>query len=535
MSQVSGPNVVILLLDCVRADHLGCYGHAGGLTPNIDAVAAEGTTFNNAISSSIWTLESVASLFSGLYPSQHRTYYGHAWLDPAFPTLAGWLQDLGYETRSATRNPWIAPETGLTRGFGTVTDLRLAARFGPLAGWGRRLAARQGGGGAASGMAPGGRGRRPMALARRMWQGLNHRLEARMPDAGAARINHSVIDWLDRRDRRNPFFLFIDYMEAHGPYVAPAAERWRFLPPGITPEQAHRVPLQSWAYHADPERLDDLARSVVQALYAAALAYLDRQVGALVAALRARGILDDTLLVIMADHGENLGDHGMVGHNFCVYDSLARVPLVCRLPGAFDQGCRVNQLVQNVDLFPTVEGLLGQRAPQPESVAAAAGSPASDSRRRLGRDLRTLTTTATVERAAPGRSEEQAFVEYLAPNLDLIRVRAPAADLTALDRSWRALRKGRWKLLLASDGTRELYDLLADPEERNDLAHEEPERAAELELELRAWIERVGGSATAPGVANDGAGDNHDGGDWVSAEDETAAAMRERLEAFGYL
>jgi arylsulfatase A-like enzyme len=553
VSQALKPNIVILLLDCVRADHLGCYGHAGGLTPQIDALADEGMLFANAISSSVWTLESVASLFSGLYPSQHQTYYGHAWLDPAIPTLAGWLGDLGYETRSATRNPWIAAETGLTRGFHTVTDLRMAARLGPLAAWGRRLAAGHDAGGGlvrAKGCqhlqghgAGRPRSRAPMRWARRAWQGVNQRLEARMPDAGAARINRSAIDWLDRRDPHHPFFLFIDYMEAHGPYMAPPEERWRFLPTGISPEEALQVPLQSWVYHASPERLDARARAVIRALYAAALAYLDRQVGALTAALRSRGLLDDTLLVIMADHGENLGDHGMLGHNFCAYDTLARVPLICRLPGVFDGGRRAPQLVQNVDIFPTIEGLLDERAPRTEqarqtSLHSTSRSPAFVER--LGRDLRPLASSAgpapnTVVRAtAPDadlNSEERAFVEYLAPNLDLVRGHAPEADVSELDRSWRAVRRGHWKLLLASDGTRELYDLSADPEERSNRVAAEPERAAAMEAELRAWVERVDG-----GVASVSGPDGPSENDWSGTENEAVAAtMRERLEAFGYL
>ncbi len=478
------PNVAILLLDCARADHLGCYGHERPTTPCIDRLAEESTLFERALSPSIWTLESVASLFTGLYPTQHRTHYGNPSLDRSVPTMAQWLADLGYETRSATRNPWIVPETGLTRGFDTAIDIRAAARMGPMAKWGRRAAA--------AGL--------PLGAIRGAWQALNRRIEARMQDAGASRINATVERWLDAREQSRPFFLFIDYMEAHGPYTAPDAHRRRFLSPAVDEKTLSRVPLQSWAYHADPSLLTPENVEILDGLYSGALSYLDEKIGAMVDLLERKGILDDTILVITADHGENLGEHGLVGHNYCVYDTLAHVPLICRYPSAFQGGSRIDQLVQSIDILPTLEEILGSAAPEHQS------------RSRRGISL-----------TGGGDTHEHALVEYLEPNLDLIRARRPDVDLSELDRAWRAIRDERWKLARASDGTSELYDLESDPGETNDLSTVHTEIVSRLSRELDRWIEDLGGD------------DDQRWSHAASPTGELSGEMRERLAAFGYL
>ncbi len=479
--------MVVLLLDCARADHFGCYGHTPPATPNIDRIATESALFEQAISPSIWTLESVASLFTGLYPTQHGAHYGAPTLDPALPTLAAWLRDLGYETRSATRNPWIVPETGMTRGFDAALDLRAAARLGPLT----RLARRS----LAAGL--------PLGSLRALWRKINAEIEERMDDAGAAQINQSTASWLATRDSSRPFFLFIDYMESHGPYKAPPADRMRFLPRGVDSGRVSRVPLQSWVYHMDPTLLTPANTAIIDALYSGALRYLDRMVGELVELLRMRGILDDTLLVISADHGENLGNHGMVGHNYCVYDSLAHVPLICRYPRVFEPGSRVAGTVQNIDLLPTIEALLGTSAPAPPAGARSGIS---------------------LHRAARGDGRRDgALIEYLEPNLDLIRTRFPHADLSSIDCAWRALRDERWKLVLASDGRAELYDIEQDSGETNDLSAIHP---AIVEAMCRRLDERL----------DELGGDTQERWSRQAAErSDLSAQMRERLAAFGYL
>ncbi|MAE71381.1 MAG: sulfatase [Gemmatimonadetes bacterium] len=487
MKQRNRPNVAILLLDCARADRLSCYGHRRPTTPRIDRLAEESTLFERAVSPSIWTLESVTSLFTGLYPTQHQTHYGQPNLDRSVPTLAQWLADLGYETRSATRNPWIVPETGLTRGFDTAIDIRAAARMGPMAKWARKAAA--------AGL--------PLGAIRNAWQALNSRIEARMHDAGASRINTSIEQWLDAREQSRPFFLFVDYMEAHGPYSAPEVDRFRFLPEGVDRETLSRVPLESWTYHADPSLLTPENLQILDGLYSGALSYLDRKIGEVVDLFERKGILDDTVLVITADHGENLGEHGLVGHNYCVYDTLAHVPLICRYPGAFPRGLRADRLVQSIDLLPTLEEILSSAAPE------------HSSRSRQGVSL--------VGGASEGDSRRHALIEYLEPNLDLIRARRPDVDLSEFDRAWRAIRDERWKLARASDGTLELYDLENDSGETNELSNVHPEIVNALCRELDRWVEELGG-------------DN--GRRWSrtnSPTGELSGEMRERLAAFGYL
>jgi arylsulfatase A-like enzyme len=217
-----------------------------------------------------WTVPAHASLFTGLEPRDHGADSGHLKLDDDLPVLAGRLRDAGYRTQAYVANPWVGKEYGFDRGFDTFDEV---------------------------------------------WRGV-HGTEGEM---GAGRIVDTIGRWLDWRAgnadaRAKPFFVFVNFFEPHLPYNPPEEERARFLFPGADPARVERL-----RRFKNPDevkailgllQLDDADRAVLSSLYDGEIAYVDRRVGELVDGLKARGLLDDTVVAVTSDHGEMLGEHG---------------------------------------------------------------------------------------------------------------------------------------------------------------------------------------------------------------------------------
>lgn len=297
----TGPNVLLIILDTVRAANLGVYGHERPTTPRLEEFASEGLTFERALSPSPWTLPAHATLFTGRYPNE----LAGGWLVPldgARPTLAEAFRDAGYETAGFVANLfYTARESGLARGFGQYEDYRdtweqvylssnLAQRLRQI-------------------------GRQPNP------RRLNHEKPGPL-------VTASFLEWLDAAPDR-PFFAFLNYFDAHQPY--------RF-----TDELAARF--------GGGRTLADR--------YDAAIAYLDEELGSLFDELRERGVLERTIVVVTSDHGEHLGDHGLTGHGNSLYMPLLHVPLIIRYPSRVRAG-RVPAPVSLRDVPATILDLAG--------------------------------------------------------------------------------------------------------------------------------------------------------------------------------
>lgn len=441
------PNVILIVMDAARADHLSCYGYQRPTTPHIDRVAAGGVLYEKAISAAVWTVPSHASLFTGQYPSGHGLRGRNLKLRSGIPTLAEFLAGQGYQTLGLTANALIGPATGLARGFHQLRDVRNLVQDNPNGadGW-RRIV---------------------NALYRRVYFGPRPHRETWF-DNGAWRINVDMKRWLKSRGgEKRPFFIFANYMEPHLRYHPPRAFRERFLTPAQR-KRWRRVNQNAWKFMSGDVSMSEADWDVLIALYDAELAYLDMRLGQLVDALRSHGLLDNTLLIITADHGENLGEHGLMDHQYCVYDTLIRVPLIIRYPQRFPAGVRVSELVQTVDIFPTLvqlvesETSLSDRSLLPE---------------RLQKAPREFTVT-----------------EYLAPQLHSFRREDVAYD-EYFARQLRALRTDRHKYIWASDGRHELYDLNDDPGETQNLINDDPETAAQLATRLEQWLDKFAAEA----------------------------------------
>ena len=487
---VSRPNVVLVVMDTARARDVVRSAHRETRLPAIDRLASEGTEYTNAFASAPWTLPSHAGLFTGTYSSKHGAHAGHKHLDDDLPTLAEAFQSNGYETVAVSNNTWISEEFGFARGFETLyktwqyvqtdTDLGEVARTKRGKEMVRALAARLLDG-------------NPAINAANAVYGQFFR---KRTDDGARRTNEWLRGWLADRTTEKPFFTFVNYLEPHLEYRPPRALAEQYLPNGVTYDEAMTVSQDAWAYITGHESHTEAEFEVLHGLYNAEIAYLDRRIGDLRGHLEATGEWEDTILVVTGDHGENVGDHDLMDHQYCLYDSLLHVPLVVA-GGAFDGGGTVDDLVQLTDLAPTLLDAADIDAPaMRESIQ--------------GRSFHPATTTDP---------RTHAIAEYMAPqpSMDALREQVgPLPDGFPFDRSLRAVRTADDKLIRGSDGSRERYAVDADPEESTDLAAETPDRVDELETVLDDWLDSFEHSEASGSVS-------------------MTDATQDRLEDLGYL
>ncbi len=430
----TSPNIVLIVLDAVRRDHLSAYGYWRQTTPYIDSLAASGVRFERAYATSCWTLPSHASLFTGLYPSQHGVDLDTGPLDGRHTTLAAWLGQHGYETVCLSCNGFVGGAgSRLRQGFQRSVDVEA------LRGSRRSLPAKV-----------------VRALHGR-WRRYTRR------DRGARQATDLACRWLRQRNPSQPFFLFLNYMECHLPYGLRSRERYHFL---RTNERARadRVPQDPFAVMAGRQTLSTLDVDDLQALYDGGLRYLDAQVAQLDACLQESGQRENTLVVITADHGESFGEHGLFYHQYGLYEHLLAVPLIMRLPGGRLAGTVRTQPVQLVDVFPTVVEVVSETRPVERPTAGAGTSLLRETERHA------------------------VMAEYLVPNLRAFRRRFPELDLTRFAVGMRSIRQDRYKLIWRTDRGPELYDLWSDPGEENNRAASDPDRVGEMQAKLEACL-----------------------------------------------
>jgi arylsulfatase A-like enzyme len=385
-------SVILIVLDTVRAQNMSLHGYARRTTPWLERLALESTVFDRAYAPSTWTLPSHGSLFTGRPPHQQS---GNSFtpLDDALPTLAEVFRDRGYYTLGIVANDDNAyPHTGLDRGFlryDTHTtafwEMLEASRIGAVWRWGLR------------------------------------RFGIDLPTRkDADTINGRFLDDLDRRGER-PFFAFLNYYDAHYPFDDP-------LPPFSSIEGWAENPVEvvGKMYPEATRHVDDYDREI---------AHLDDRLEALFSELDRRGALEDTIVIVTSDHGEEFTEHGFLGHGFNVYDTTLHVPLLVYGPGLVPAG-RVGRPVVLQDLPATIVELIG----------LAEGSPF------LGRDLL-------------GEATEGADT----PVLSEVAVSQPGEE-TPAPWNFRSLVQGDLHYIRNPNRAEELYDLASDPWETRDLA-----------------------------------------------------------------
>jgi len=421
-------NVVIVMVDTLRADHMSTYGYERPTTPFIDQLAADGIVFDWAWSQASCTFPSVNSILTSRYPSLFlRQPEGQMGLPEGVPTIQGILQESGYTTVAVSSSPIVRatpseynPGGGFDRGFDTFVEGCLWLHGGC--------------------------------------------------------VNAKVFAELDRV--QEPFLLYAHYMEPHSPYKTPKNYRHRFAGEYDGYEfirEGDPNPIGRMLYEDGPPL--DLSERDIQHLvdlYDDEIRSFDNVFKRLIERLRDQGLLERTVVALVADHGEEFLEHGHIKHCHGIWSTLSHVPMILWIPG-LESGGRVNWAVENIDLVPTLLDYLGVDAP-------AAGFEGSSLRPQL---------------AEREPSDRYAF---------------------AYQGRYRAVADTDHHLILdASEGSATLFDLAVDPLEQTDIYTPGDPAAVSLAAALNRWMEATG--------------------QWVRFDEELAAAQakEEELRALGYL
>jgi arylsulfatase A-like enzyme len=303
------PNLLVVVIDTLRADHVGAYGSHGGATPRIDELAARSLVVEHAWSQSSWTKPAIASLMTSLHERSHGVHQGFSdRLAAPLETLAELLAAAGYRTGAVSENPHVNPAFGFDQGFGFF--------------------------------------------------------EGRKDFRGSAVVSaERALQWLADLPEHTPFFLYLHLVDPHGPYT-PAANVREMVTEGLTAErplvEAGRI-----NQLLDGEKAVALAPGDVrflEALYDGELRTTDAVVGAVLDHLELRNLSDKTIVLVTSDHGEEFMEHGSLKHGYWLYEESVRIPLILHVPGAEPRRSE-ETWVQLVDVAPTLLELLGIEAP----------------------------------------------------------------------------------------------------------------------------------------------------------------------------
>jgi arylsulfatase A-like enzyme len=318
------PDVVLIVVDTLRADHLSCYGYTAIHTPHIDRLAGDGIRYASTFSQASWTRPSIATILSGLYPSSHGAIHKADILPDRVDTLAENLQRFGYRTVGFADNANISQAFNFQQGFDEYHYL--APSFFFLADESAAQLALYSG----------------LRLIRERF--LSHWVDVHHYYQPAEVVTAEVTSWLAGGAERRPFFLFIHYMDAHDPYMV------------------HPFNGEGYARVANPNPPQAVAERYRQ-LYDGGIVYLDEHLGALFDTLRTRNLYDRSLVILTADHGEEFQEHGGWWHGTTLYDEQIHVPLLVKPPGTSVAGRVIEELATSLDIAPTV--LAAAQAPIP--------------------------------------------------------------------------------------------------------------------------------------------------------------------------
>ncbi len=319
----SKPNILLIVVDTLRADHLSAYGYSRDTSPNLSHIAEQGVMFDNAIASASWTVPSHASMLTGLYPHDHRTDKDDAILADNWPTIGEVFLSEGYRTAAFSANVNnFDRKHGLARGFAHFEDY-----------WGANYTAIF----------------TRVVLGWRIKFWMHHfgvlPLFGRQHVEG---INRRALTWIDREKR--PFFVMLNYIDVHDPYLPPEPYRHAFTkeknPGGVISVSFDQVQMP-----------DARTLAAEVAAYDGCIRYVDDHIENLLSELKKRGVLDHTIVVITSDHGEAFGEHNLVGHKISLYREAIHVPLIVWNPKTIPAGRHVRRPVSLVDIPRTLISL----------------------------------------------------------------------------------------------------------------------------------------------------------------------------------
>lgn len=324
------PNVLLISVDMLRPDHLGSYGYDRATSPNIDRLARDGALFENAVSSAPWTLPAHAALMTGLVDSVHGCLDTNRRLVEDRTTLAERLKSVGYATVGFFSGPYLHPVFGLSQGFDRYIDCTSYPQLN------RKTLRRTG---TVEGPA--------------IW-------DASARDVTSPRVTKAVRDWFEENPQAKPFFMFVHLWDVHYDFIPPKPYALKFDPNYDGSISGEHFLFNQWINARMPQRdLDHLI-----ALYDAEIAWTDLHIGMILDALETRGLLDSTVIALVADHGTEFFEHGEKGHRKSLFDEAIHIPFIMRFPRRIPAERRLATQVRIIDVAPTIMELVGLQPPR---------------------------------------------------------------------------------------------------------------------------------------------------------------------------
>jgi arylsulfatase A-like enzyme len=502
------PNIILLLLDSVRAKDCGIYGYELPTTPGLEYLGERGVVYEQNISPAMWTMPSVASLMTGTYPDTHRFEQ----LGKPFPerlmTLAEALRETGYATLGLATDIPFFEFAGVGRGFQEMhsSDMLPSLAHRVLRGVRTYIGMRR------SRQAPRNAQRSDpaavgidRAIVRKMlptsrtgdwmrWVG------SLWYDKGASKLLDRALESARRLDRDQPFFMYLHIGESHGPYRPPARYRRKYRPKDLKHINGWTINQEPVSYYAGDRPVSEDEFRFLRAMYDGEIEYQDRLLMDFYRRLEAAGLAENTMFAVFADHGDNIGEKGLVRHSFCLYDTLVHVPLVVVYPGG--EARRESRVVQTLDLPRTVADLAGVR----------------------GRFRDQCEGNSLLEPGVGKRSADTAVSELLVPmgkQLAAYRERLARYDCGLL-----SLRTSSHKYIYHTTGEEEFYALATDPDEtRNAIAEPaQSEAVGRLRGLASPWMGRFRAAYDSLRAEIDG-----------EPEPEIDADVEQRLRDLGYI
>ena len=387
-------NVVIIVMDAARRDRLSCYGYERDTSPNLTKLTAKSTTYTHAYTPGGWTAPAHASLFTGLFSIAHQTTQENWRMGDHLTTLAEIFKAEGYETIGIVENAMLNTRFNFNQGFSSYYE---------------------------------------------SW-----RFPKEEENVALSLFKKSLV----KRNTKKPFFTFINLIEPHSPYKSSGQFYYQFVS-----DRSVKIEDNMWReFFLGKKIFTENEIRHLNELYDATLLYVDYLIEKMIQELQMRNLWDETIFIVTSDHGENIGDHGMMDHVFSLHESIIRIPLIIHYPRLFPPGIRHEYPVQLTDIFPTLLEIIG---------ADATRYP-SQGRSLIGR-----------------KPEDNALIlsEYYYPKQaleamgkrGLVKLDEKKTPLDKYKRRIKALIKGDIKLIWGSDGNHELYNLRRDPQEKENL------------------------------------------------------------------
>ncbi|MCH2111892.1 MAG: sulfatase, partial [Planctomycetes bacterium] len=343
------PHVVIISIDSIVRDRLGYYGHTPQyapeleVSPHLDSFATQSAVFDNAWSTTSWTLPAHAALLTGLSDRNHGVEADHFALDPLRTTLGEQFKSAGYTTAGFFTGPYLDPKYGFAKGF-DIWDSAMMS---------------------------------PEELARHLDDWMERRARAGMPepsqeeirgirdrvshwDITSPRVNKGAMDFIEEHKEGDPFLLMLHYFDAHYDYLPDSLEKG--LGQRFDPGYVGNMRGENWYFNPavraqEPpfeRRISERDLGHILALYDAEIHWVDRHIGAVLKSLKDNGLWENTIVAIVADHGDEFFEHGMLGHRSTLFPELTSIPLLIRIPGQFEDGQRIQGLARIFDVGPTL-------------------------------------------------------------------------------------------------------------------------------------------------------------------------------------